>query len=162
MGGLLSGEERGDRRRNRTAITIQDYVAWCSAPASSAGCVSRFWFGGSVLAGARSVVRKLSAFRPSRPEGRESSGRSIHGLPRSVLGFQDRGCPVKVSGSGARAACLSVLVVNPARPHHHHHHHVLRRPVLSINTDIIYQSTPSAIGGITDFSPAYKLKDIQY
>lgn len=45
-------------------------------------------------------------FVSSRPEGRENSGRSIHGLPRSVLGFQDRGCPVKVSGSAARTACL--------------------------------------------------------
>lgn len=36
--------ERGERRRNRTAITIQDHVARCSLQPHPTGCVSvRFW-----------------------------------------------------------------------------------------------------------------------
>lgn len=109
-------ETEGERRRNRTAITIQDYVACYSAHPhpppplpTLRGCVSaRF----GRKRGNRNPIggaENIQPFIHPSTHPREREQRQQHppppGLPRSVLGFQDRCCPVKVSGSGAHAAC---------------------------------------------------------
>lgn len=104
MGGCKE-EKRGDRRRNRTAITIQDYVACCSPQASSTGCASRFrvWEGkrarGNPIGGAENI-------HPSHPEGSEQ--RPQHPRPPSLCP-RIAGPPLPGEGKRLRSSC-SMLV----------------------------------------------------
>ena len=116
------GESEGERRRNRTAITIQDYAACFSPqPSSPARLCSHTWEGErgdrDQIAGAGKHPGFSFFFFSSslsiHPSGEEkgSSGGSIPGLPRSALGLQDRCCP----GEGKRSSVQRAAVFSNSR-----------------------------------------------
>lgn len=127
MGGLWRGDERGGTRggRNRTAITVQDYVACCSPqPLVRRRRVSVRRGGERGIRrkrgrriSIRGADRTLYAFcaRLIRKGRRD---RSIPGLPRSVLGLQDPPLP----GGGKQLRSSSNVLLLPRRYRAAHGH----------------------------------------
>lgn len=108
FGGGGGAERIGDKRRSRTAIIIQDYAACCFRPAPPARISSTFIFFIIFKEPCSSTSLPLaqhSACYTLVASGEGRSGRGINlGLPHSVLGFQHRRHPLKVSGARAPAA----------------------------------------------------------